>query len=176
MTLDEYYAAFMQDIYARSEAEDDFHEYIFTERMCEFLVDHATLENYEVVAYKKNTKGLKVDAWNLDEDTGNLDLLVADFRVEKTPQPLSKTDATRFLKRAERFFTESLSEQFYQLLEETTSGYELARTICKKSSSISRVRFFLLSNALISSRLDSLESNELEGYRCTYDIWDIKGA
>lgn len=173
MTLDEYYAAFMQDIYARSEAEDDFHEYIFTERMCEFLVDHATLENYEVVAYKKNTKGLKVDAWNLDEDTGNLDLLVADFRVEKTPQPLSKTDATRFLKRAERFFTESLSEQFYQLLEETTSGYELARTICKKSSSISRVRFFLLSNALISSRLDSLESNELEGYRCTYDIWDI---
>jgi len=113
MNLDEYYVAFMQDIYARSDVEGNFHENIFTERMCEFLVDHATLENYEVVAYKKNTKGLKVDAWNLDEDTGNLDLLVADFRVEKTPQPLSKTDATRFLKRAERFFTESLSEQFY---------------------------------------------------------------
>ena len=173
MTLDEYYAAFMQDIYARSDAEGDFHEYIFTERMCDFLVDHATLENYEVVAYKKNTKGLKVDAWNLDEDTGDLDLLVADFRVEKTPQPLSRTDATRFLKRAERFFVESLRRQFYQSLEETTPGYELARTICEKSSLISRVRFFLLSNTLISSRFDSLESSALEGFRCTYDIWDI---
>jgi hypothetical protein len=173
MTLEEYYESFMQEIFARSDAEGNFHEYIFTECMCDFLVDHATLENFEVVAYKKNTKGLRVDAWNLDDETGILDLLVADFRVEDMPQTLSKTDATRHLKRAERFLIESLRKEFHQSLEETTPGYELARTIYEKSRQISRIRFFLLSNAVISSRLESLGNSEIEGIRCTYDIWDI---
>jgi hypothetical protein len=173
MTLEEYYESFMQDIYARSDAEGNFHEHIFTERMCEFLVDHATLENYEVVAYKKNTKGLRVDAWNLDDDTGILNLLVADFRVEPVPQTLSRADAIKHFRRAERFLTESLRREFHQSLEETTPGYELARTIFEKSTQISRVRFFLLSSTLISSRLESIESSEIEGIRCTYDIWDI---
>jgi len=173
MTLDEYYEAFMQDVYARSDAEGDFHEYIFTERMCEFLVDHATLENYEVVAYKKHAKGLRVDAWNLDEESGNLDLLIADFRADKTPQTLSRTEATRFFKRAEKFFVESLRKEFHQSLEESTPGYELARTIYEKSSTISRVKFFLVSNASISTRLESIDRSELEGIRCAYDIWDI---
>lgn len=173
LTPDEYYTSFMQEIYARSDVESDFHESIFTEIMCDFLVDHATLSAYEVISYKKNAKGLRVDAWNFEEDSGNLDLLIADFRVEQTPQTLSKTDATRLLKRAERFFAESRQQKFYQSLEESTPGYELARTICEKSPSISRVRLVLLSNAAMSSRFDGIEAGDLDGVRCVYDIWDI---
>jgi hypothetical protein len=173
VTLDEYYTAFMQDIYARSDAESDFHESIFTEVMCDFLVDHATLAGYTVVTFKKNIKGIRVDAWNLDEDTGNLDLLITDFRVEQAPETLSRTEATRLFKRVEKFFTESQQKKFYQSLEETTPGYELARTIVEKRAAISKVRFILLSNALMSSRFDGIEASDINGIRCVYDIWDI---
>jgi hypothetical protein len=36
MSFADYYQDFMQDIYARSDAEQDFTESIFTERVCEY--------------------------------------------------------------------------------------------------------------------------------------------
>ena len=60
-------------------------------------------------------------------------------------------------------------------LEESSPGYELARGIYDKNKSkvISRVQFFLLSNAQLSKRVSAIAKNDIEGYSCTYDIWDI---
>ena len=42
--IQDFYNEFMQEIYARSGAEGDFNEAVFTERMCEFLVEQANIE------------------------------------------------------------------------------------------------------------------------------------
>ncbi len=47
----------MQDIYARSAAESDFSEVVFTERVCDFLVEQAVLENYTAASYKRKLWG-----------------------------------------------------------------------------------------------------------------------
>ena len=118
MDIVHYHTEFMQDIYARSNAENNFYESVFTERMCEFLVDQATIENYTYVGYKKGVKGLRVDAWHYNHETEVFDLFVADFRSERNLESLSKTDITKCFKRVENFFTESLKIQFHQSLEE----------------------------------------------------------
>ena len=59
MSYEEFFRDFMQDIYARSEAESDFSEVVFTERICDFLVEQAVLENYTVASYKKKIFGNK---------------------------------------------------------------------------------------------------------------------
>ena len=173
MDIVHYHTEFMQDIYARSNAENNFYESVFTERMCEFLVDQATIENYTYVGYKKGVKGLRVDAWHYNHETEVFDLFVADFRSERNLESLSKTDITKCFKRVENFFTESLKIQFHQSLEESTPGYELAREIYEKSSIISRVRFFLLSNANLSNRVESIPNSDIQGRNCSYDVWDI---
>ena len=60
MNYEDFYQDFLQDIYARSEAERDFSEVIFTERVCDFLVDQAVLENYTATSFKKKSMGLRV--------------------------------------------------------------------------------------------------------------------
>ena len=44
VSIDSYYTEFMQDIHARSGAGQNFTETVFTERMCDFLVDQAIVE------------------------------------------------------------------------------------------------------------------------------------
>lgn len=165
----------MQDIYARSGAEKDFTEAQLTEYMCEFLVDQATIENYSYAGYKHSSRGIRVDAWYFNEETEILNLLVTDFRYSNSPETLSATEINRDFKRLEKFFIESLKLNFLSGLEESSSGYELAREIYEnnKSNIISRIQFILLTNAQLSKRISTLNKSEINGIPCEYDIWDI---
>lgn len=175
MRFDDYYTEFMQDIHARSGAEENFTEAVFTERMCDFLVDQATIENYAYIGYKNSPRGIRADAWDYNDDTEILSLFITDFRFNNDPETLSNTDVTRHFKRLEKFLSESLNINFLVALEESSPGYELSREIYDKNKSkiISRVQFFLLSNAQLSKRVDAIAQKEIEGYSCTYDIWDM---
>lgn len=173
MDIQEYYLEFMQDIYARSGAEEDSNISTFTERMCELLMDQGIIEDFRSIGYKKTAQGIRVDACELNPETEVLSLFVTDFRFDNNLGTLSQTDVTKLFKRGEKFFTASLHPRFHQSLEESASGYELAREIFEKSSEISKIRIFLFSNAELSKRVESVKDREVDGYHCSYDIWDI---
>lgn len=173
MDINEYYNDFMQHIYSESGAVNDFYESIFTNLMCEFLTEHAIIDEFVYVGYKKVRQGIRLDAWCYNDETETLNLFISDFRFENTLQSLTQTDVTKALKQLERFFVENLKEKYYKSLEESAPYYEAAYEINKRSASISKVRFFLLSNAELSNRVVSIDSHNINGYECSYDIWDI---
>ena len=125
------------------------------------------------IGYKKSTLGIRVDSWDYNFGSEVLSLFVTDFRSENALETLSQTEVNRNFKRAEKFFEKSLNVNFLQDMEESAPGYELARKIHDNSSAISRIQFFLISNAELSSRVGSIENKDINGYKCTYNIWDI---
>ncbi|MBW1673100.1 MAG: AIPR family protein [Deltaproteobacteria bacterium] len=175
MDIEEYYTEFMQDIYARSGAEEDTNIFVFTERMCELLMEQGVIEDFKSIGYKKSSQGIRVDASDYNPETEVLSLFVTDFRFDHNLGSLSQTDITKHFKRAEKFFTSSLEPRFHQSLEESAEGFELAREIYEKekSSNISRIQFYLLTNAELSKRIESVGNREINGHKCIYDIWDI---
>lgn len=173
MILDNYYKEFMQDIYARSGAESNFNEAVFTECMCDFLVDQAVIENYTYVGYRNSPRGIRIDAWDYNDDSEAFNLFVTDFRAVSNLETLSKTEVLKNFRRVEKFFAESLNINFLLALEESTPGYELAREIHEKSPAISRIQVFLLTNAELSNRVGNITQKAIEGYNFTYDVWDI---
>lgn len=171
MTYEEFYHDCMQDIYARSEAESDFTEAIFTEKVCDFLVEQAVLENYTSAFYKKSTIGIRVDAYDFSEETGILTLIVTDFNYK--PDSLTQTAINAIKKRGVKFFEKSLDRKFYQALEESDPGYKLARDISTFSTKIQKVRFILLSSSLLSKRVEDVPDESIGDFQCSFDIWDL---
>lgn len=171
MKYEEFYKDFMQDIYARSEAERDFSEVVFTERVCDFLVEQAVLENYTSASYKKKTIGIRVDAYDYSEESDFLTLVVTDFHDE--PDSLTKTLIASVFKRAVKFFEKSLDYSFHQSLDESDPGFSLAREINLSSGKLRKVRFVLLSNALLSRSVDEISEQNIQGFPCSFDIWDL---
>lgn len=173
MNIVEYHEEFIQDILARSGSESNFTEAVFAERMCEFLVEQAVIENFVYVGYRNSTRGIRVDAWDYNDDTETLTLFVTDFRFSNDLERLAGAEVTRNFKRLEKFFSECLNLSFLAGMEESAPAYELARLIHERSDVISKVEFFLLSNAQLSTRVDSISREPVPGYTCAYDVWDI---
>ena len=173
MNIQEYFNEFMQDIYARSGASEETDSIVFTERMCEFLVDEAIIDEYAVVGYKKDNLGIRVDAWQFSDDAEVLRLFISDFRSGSELRSLTQTDVLNDFKKLERFFSRSIKSNFSQLMEESDPAFGLAHTIYEKTDDISKVHFILLSNAELSTRVQSLDDIEIQGFKCTYDIWDL---
>ena len=174
MSYQEFFQDYMQDIYARSEAESDFYEVVFTERVCDFLVDQAVLENYTAASYKKTGMGIRVDAYDFSDDADTLTLIVANFHNQ--PESLTKTAINTVFKRGIKFFEKSQSDSFYRSLDESDLGYGLARDICLtcKAGNLRKLRFILISNALLSKSVDDrIEEQTVQGIPCSFDVWDL---
>lgn len=174
MSYEVFFKDFMQDIYARSAAESDFSEVVFTERVCDFLVEQAVLENYTAARYKKKTLGIRVDAYHYSDESDMLTLIVTDFYNE--PVSLTKTIMTKVFKRAVKFFAKGIDSSFYKSLDESDPGFNLARDINAFCSSkkLRKIRFILLSNALLSKSVNEiLPEYDVKGYPCSFDIWDL---
>lgn len=166
----EFYQGFMQDLYARSGSDRNFLESVFTERMCDFLVDQAIIQNYTLAEFKKTSLGIRVDAWDYNDETDVLSLFVVDFRTEHKISSLTQSDVDKAFMRIEKFFDKCRNSDFYLSLEESTQGYTIAREIYERKSNILRVNFYLLSNAALSNRVTCVNSEDKSKQ---YQIWDV---
>ena len=76
-------------------------------------------------------------------------------------------------RRLSNFLERSLDEAFRNSLEESAPAFGLADLIAARWPSVSRVRLFLISNRVLSSRIDGREAGELHGVPVTYSVWDL---
>ncbi|PWS54844.1 AIPR family protein [Pseudoalteromonas sp. meg-B1] len=173
MSLELFYTNFMQEIYSEAEVGSKFNEPVFVEKACDYLVEQAVIENYSLCSYKKDSLGLKLDAWHQNDENGVLTLIVSHYK--DSLETLTTSLATQISKRAVRFFERSLDSSFYQTMEETDLAYPLVREICLKSSGITSVKVIIITNGEISKSIKSIPSVDCDnGITINFDIWDIE--
>lgn len=171
LTAQEFFHDFRQELMAGAEANSAFQLAEFMEALSNELIETGFIEGFEFCHYRAQ-RGMRVDGyWFSDEDT--LDLFVADFESRKELESLTQTDTTSTFKRVTNFFDSSLNKDLYRELEETSPEYGLARQIADRGKLIRRVNFYLVSERVLSERLQTIEDNEIGGIPATYHIWDI---
>ena len=173
--LDLFYQDFMQEIVSDAVSGGNFNEPNFTEKICEFLEEGGFFTDYYVISYKKDTKGLKVDAWAYESESSTLDLIVSSFNETSNISTLNNSDLEKIFKKAERFFKESLSANFYQGLDGVIAAHSLAKKIYEFSEIIKKIKFTIITNQKLSSRIKSIEKLEFLGYDSQRDVCDIEG-
>ncbi|HYW13213.1 MAG TPA: AIPR family protein, partial [Longimicrobium sp.] len=68
----------------------------------------------------------------------------------------------------------SLDSSFRSGLEETSPGAGLADLIARRWTTITRVRLFLISNRLLSAKVDGRSADAIEHATVTFSVWDIE--
>ena len=170
--IDGFYHDFRQEVLARADANEDFIESEFVEYASEFLMDSGEIESFDYCHYRTD-RGIRVDGYNLIEEDEILNLFISDFSNSDELTSLTKTEIETAFRRLENFFINSLKDNFYPKLEETSPGYGLAYEIYTRRNDLSIIRLFLLSNGVLSSRIQSLESKRYGRYDLSYNVWDI---
>jgi hypothetical protein len=127
------------------------------------------------------SKKLRVDGYELDEVDDSIRLLIADFRGGEEIETLTRVRADALFSQLKAFVEESSSGKIWSSsLSESIQTKELSGTIEQRhgvrkdgSRSVSRYRFYLLTDSVLSDRVKDLPIDELDGVPIERHIWDI---
>lgn len=127
------------------------------------------------------SRKLRVDGYELDEADDSIRLLIADFKGEQELETITKTRAESVFAQLKAFVEESSTGRIWSSsLGAGLQTKELSSTIERLHGlradgrrSVSRYRFYLITDAVLSDRVKDLPIDELDGVPVEYHIWDI---
>ena len=171
--LESFHEELFQEIVRDADADGRWAEDAFFARFCDHLVDAGALETHDRARYAAT--GMRVDGYGGDPATadGTLTLIVAEFNQSASIETLTATAMDAIFKRATTFLKKSLLTTFREALDETTAGYGLASMIADTWGAVYRVRILLITNKVLSSRVDGRDSDEVDGRPVAYTVWDL---
>jgi len=109
----------------------------------------------------------RIDGYALDiieggnTESGDLYLVVCDFRQEDKIFTLNAKDIDRSVDLAVRFYRQAMSDEFLGMLEESSPAYQLTLLIRQYGNRISRVRVVVFSNGHLRTRRNVFDTREL---------------
>jgi len=156
---------------AGAEANSAFQLAEFMEAITNELLETGFVEGFEFCHFRAQ-RGMRVDGYWFN-DEGALDLFVADFDSRSELSSLTQTEVTSAFKRVANFFESSRNRDLYRELEETSPEYDLARQIADRKRLIRQINYYLLSERVLSERLQTLEDDEAADTPATYHVWDV---
>ena len=170
----EYHEELFQAIHSLADADGRFVEDTFFDVLTASLIDAGEIETADRV-HHVSPRGIRVDGYGGDPVNSDavLSLIITDFSQSPDVATLTATNMDATFKRLSNFLDRSLDEAFRNSLEESAPAFGLADLIAARWASISRVRLFLVTNRMLSSRVDSREAGDFQGVPITYSVWDL---
>lgn len=172
--LQEFNQEFFQDVYGSADAEGKYVEDAFFETFCAHLVEAGELETADRAHYV-SPRGIRIDGYGGDPAAsgGVLSLVVADLNPSQEIETLTATEMNAIFKRGINFVSKALDESFRNRLEESTPGFGLADLIAARWTKTIKVRLLLITNRMLSARVDGREAEDIDGVPVTFGVWDL---
>jgi hypothetical protein len=176
MNLNEYRQEFLDEVKARASAGSNFTHAEFVEICAEQLSEAEELENFEACYYRgtgwKN-RTLAVDGYALDDLDDSLRILIAEYEGSYEPSTLTQTQAKTSFSRVLAFCEDALNGRLHRELEESTPEFALAQILYERRKTISRVRLYLVTDGVLSTRVRDWPEGEVGEIPTESHIWDI---
>ena len=87
---------------------------------------------------------------------------------------LTQTEVNKLFNRSKRFFEKCLQDKFrIEQIDESDPVYPVVTEIYNNQDKISKIQFYLFTNAILSDRVKTVDKVILENYQTAFDIWDI---
>lgn len=160
-----------QDVLSRSETEGEeaFVEGVFTQVALDCLSNAGDLDDAELCSHRAH--GLQVNGWAVSGDDECLDLLVTVYTGEVPPRTVTKEEMSTAFKRLKQFAAKAFAGYQFEV-EESTAVFDAAQRIHEISRSITRIRFFLVTDGIIKS--EPPRDADMEQYHVTHQVWDLE--
>src|ERR1035438_10434753 len=177
MDSQQFYEELMNNVRARAELDSDFRDWTILYQVTERLVDAEEVGTLTPVHFTGSgtwNRRLAVSAYDMDESDDSIALAVLHFEDGSQVARLSETEARRQFAAVKRYIEESLNGSFQVGREENTEEYQLADQLRRRGRSVTRYRFYLLTNKALSARAKDFPSSAVDGIPVEFHVWDIE--
>lgn len=169
--LRQFSETFHADVASNAHAQDMLTEHAFVERIAETLIDYGELGSCEPCPYRAH--GMKVDAYDFDDEYANLTLVISHWTNASDPRQgrVTNTEVERCLKWGRTFFMRALQNGLADKIELSNPAHDLARIIHECRDSLLSVKLVVVTDGIADQRPAAVE--EHEGLELRSVVWDI---
>lgn len=176
MELDDYFSDFSNAVVATAESGRNYSVNAFLEVAAERLAEAQEVldlapSHFEGVGSKGRL--LRLDGYVVDEADGSVVLLVGDYRQDAAVQRLTTTEAKRLFQGGQAFVEDAISGKLAASLEPSSEAYATAKALARLLPTATRIRFYLVTNAVMSERIKDFPPSKLGRIDVTFHIWDL---
>ena len=175
MDLNEFRSEFLDQVRARASAGENFTRPSFVDVCADYLGDAEEIADFEVCYYRgsgSRNRSLGVDGFAMDDLDGSARLLIAEYGGEAEPTTLTQTAAKACFSRLLAFCDDALSGRLHRDLEESAPGYSLAINLYERRTTITRLRLYLVTDGVLSTKVRDWPEGEVAGIATESHIWD----
>ncbi|MBI5538926.1 MAG: AIPR family protein [Bacteroidia bacterium] len=172
MDLQEFAIDFLEGALISVESDNLTQEDSITNDIMEYAIDSGDVIAAELCHYK--IKGVKINAWNYDEENEVIDLFVTIFKSEQRLVKVSDKDIEEAFNKLESFFWLSREGKLYSKgVDMVTSIFDVVQVIEQTKDTVKNVRIFVLTNGQSSPNVvpKDIEKN---GVFLDFELWDIE--
>lgn len=176
MNLDEFRKEILENVSAHSAANHEFRHSAFVEHCLRLLEDADEVADVQACFYRgtgSKNRNSGVDAYSFDEADGSVRLFIADFGGDHEMGSLTQSDAKTWFGRIQTFCEDAFNGKLESEIEESAPAFALASLLRQQRAAIVRIRLYLLSDSLISTRIRDLPETSISGTPADSHIWDI---
>ena len=176
MELSEFRAGILDDVHFNASMNGTSPREEFLVLYAETLVDAEEFEDFEQLAYEgvgSRNRRIQIDGYYYSELDNCLYIIICPFVDSIETQSLTATEAENQFKRARAFVEESRSGFIQKYAEESSPGYGLALDIQKRYMNVPKIKFYILTDMVMSSRIKEIPSTNIGDSVAEYHIWDI---
>lgn len=172
MNLSEFGIDFLESALITVEEDKTSQEDAITNDILEYAIDSGEVIAHELCHYK--VRGLKINAWNYDEENASIDLFVTIFKGEQRLTKVSDRDILDAFNKAENFFWQARDGKLSAKIDESDINvFDLVQIIEQSKNEVKNARIFVLTNGEASADIipEALEKN---GVYIDFQLWDME--
>lgn len=172
MDLSEFAIDFLENALISVDEEKISQEDAITEDILEYTIDSGDVIAGELCHYK--VKGIKINAWNYDEENEAIDLFVTIFKGEQRLTKVSDKDISESFNKAENFFWAARDGKLSAKVDESdVTIFDVVQIIEQSKDTVKNLRIFVLTNGQSSINIVP-EARDENGIYIDFQLWDIE--
>ncbi len=171
MDIKDFATSFMENIMVSIELSGTTQEDEVTSDIIEYIKDTGDIVEPPICHFKQ--RGIKVNAYDYDEDSNTLDLFVTVLKPDTVLQKVSDSDIEDAYTKVYKFYLDAISGKMISKIDESNEdAYEMVQSVEEAKGKLEHLRLFVLTNGLAS--LSSIPPSRIENnIRIDYHLWDI---
>ena len=175
-SLNEFRDSILEDVHINASMNGTSPREEFLALYANALTEAEEFGDFEQLSFEgvgSQNKKILIDGYFYDELEECLSIVSCPFSDSVEIESLTATDSETHFRRARAFVEESLSGFIQQYAEESSPGYGLAVDVQKRYKNVSKYKFYLITDMVMSSRIKEIASTRIGNTVAEYHIWDI---
>ena len=174
--MEEFLVDLNNEISIQSSVNGETNQDSFFEIISDLLIENGDCKEAQIVNDWNNEKsGIQINGYGGDplNDENTLSIFLVSYSEGNEVAGINMAELNSLIKRGSNYINKIRDSSFISSLEKTSSMFLISQFLSKRIKDIEKFRFIILTNKLIKTRSDQIETPLINEIKSDADIWDL---